>query len=282
MVLPPETYMKIKEGIVKAARKQTIAREIIGVRPLNAGIGLQQWAYDTMSEVSDAQITYAFTDTGEDVIDLARTHVPIPVIHKEFRITYRDIVTAQKGGYPLSTATAESAAYKCMLAENNMLLNGYSRDGSNYDINGLYQGAGNSETTAKDFGAKAGNALSKMQLAITEMLTDNIYGPYNLVLNPTQYMELAVSILGSGAGEAEMPMVEKLIGGKIYSTPFQTAGTGMLLAQPYQGFFEAVMPVDMTVRTVTLEKTRDEWGQVYECLVPVIYNSDAICKLTGI
>ncbi len=281
MVLPPETYMRIKEGIVKAARKQTIAREIIGVRPLNAGIGLQQWAYDTMAEVSDAQITYAFTDTGEDVIDLARTHVPIPVIHKEFRITYRDIVTAQKGGYPLSTSTAESSAYKCMLAENNMLLNGYSRDGSNYDINGLYQGAGNSETTSKDFGT-AGYALAKMQLAITAMLDDNIYGPYNLVLNPTQYMELAVSILGSGAGEAEMPMVEKLIGGKIYSTPFQAAGTGMLLAQPYQGFFEAVMPVDMTVRTVTLEKTRDEWGQVYECLVPVIYNSDAICALTNI
>jgi uncharacterized linocin/CFP29 family protein len=281
MVLPPETYMKIKEGIVKAARKQTIAREIIGVRPLNAGIGLQQWAYDTMSEVSDAQITYAFTDTGEDVIDLARTHVPIPVIHKEFRITYRDIVTAQKGGYPLSTNTAESAAYKCMLAENNMLLNGYSRDGSNYDINGLYQGAGNSEATSKDFGT-AGNALSKVQLAIIQMLNDNIYGPYNLVLNPTQYMELAVSILGSGAGEAEMPMVEKLIGGRIFSTPFQTAATGMLLAQPYQGFFEAVMPVDMTVRTVTLEKTRDEWGQVYECLVPVIYNSDAICALTNI
>lgn len=281
MVLPVETYMKIKEGIVFAARKQTIAREIIGVRPLNAGIGLQQWSYDTGTEVSDAQITYAFTETGEDVIEFGRNHVPIPVIHKEFRISYRDIVAAQKGGYPLTSQTANSAAYKVMLAENSMLLDGYAADGSNYDINGLYQAAGNSEATSKDFGT-AGNAISKMQLAITELMADNIMPPYNLVINPVQYMELAVSVLGSGAGGREMPMVKELIQGRIFVTPFQTAGTGMLLSQPGQGFFEAVMPVDLSVRTETLQKSRDEWGQVYECLVPVVYDSNAICKLTNI
>lgn len=282
MVLPPETYMKIKEGIVKNARKHSIARQIIGVRPLNAGVGLQQWTYDTLTEVSDAQITYAFTETGEDVADFGRSHVPIPVIHKEFRIGYRDIVAAQRGGYPLQASTADSASYKVMLQENAMLLNGYSADGSTYDINGLYQGAGNSESTSKDFGI-AGNAMSKVQLAITELIADDIYGPYNLVLNPTQFMELAVSVLGSGAGDREINMVRELLeGGQIYSTPFQTVDTGMLLAQPGSGFFEAVMPVDMTVRTETLQKSRDEWGQVYECIVPVIYNANAICKLTSI
>jgi len=282
MVLPPETYIKIKEGIVKNARKHSIARQIIGVRPLNAGVGLQQWTYDTLTEVSDAQITYAFTETGEDVADFGRSHVPIPVIHKEFRIGYRDIVAAQRGGYPLQASTADSASYKVMLQENAMLLNGYSADGSTYDINGLYQGAGNSESTAKDFGT-AGNAMAKVQLAITELIADDIYGPYNLVLNPTQFMELAVSVLGSGAGDREINMVRELLeGGQIYSTPFQTVDTGMLLAQPGSGFFEAVMPVDMTVRTETLQKSRDEWGQVYECIVPVIYNANAICKLTAI
>lgn len=282
MVLPPETYMKIKEGIVKNARKHSIARQIIGVRPLNAGVGLQQWTYDTLTEVSDAQITYAFTETGEDVADFGRSHVPIPVIHKEFRIGYRDIVAAQRGGYPLQASTADSASYKVMLQENAMLLNGYSADGSTYDIKGLYQSAGNSESTSKDFGT-AGNAMAKVQLAITELITDDIYGPYNLVLNPTQFMELAVSVLGSGAGDREINMVRELLeGGQIYSTPFQTVDTGMLLAQPGSGFFEAVMPVDMTVRTETLQKSRDEWGQVYECIVPVIYDADAICKLTKI
>jgi len=282
MVLPPETYMKIKEGIVKNARKHSIARQIIGVRPLNAGVGLQQWTYDTLTEVSDAQITYAFTETGEDVADFGRSHVPIPVIHKEFRIGYRDIVAAQRGGYPLQASTADSASYKVMLQENAMLLNGYSADGSTYDIKGLYQSAGNSESTSKDFGTP-GNAMAKVQLAITELIADDIYGPYNLVLNPTQFMELAVSVLGSGAGDREINMVRELLeGGQIYSTPFQTVDTGMLLAQPGSGFFEAVMPVDMTVRTETLQKSRDEWGQVYECIVPVIYDADAICKLTAI
>ena len=281
MTFPVEYYRQIKDAIVFTARKQAVARKIINTRNISGGIGVQQWTYDTANEVSDALLTYQFTDTAEDWIELARTDVPIPLLHKEFRISRRDLAAAARGGFGISTATVSSAAYKVMNLENQLILNGFAADGTNYDIKGLYQSAGNS-TEGKDF-ATAGQPLESVATAIDLMQADNITGPYNLVLNPTQYMELATSVLGSGAGEREMAMVKEILeGGNIYSTSFQAAGTGMLLADASAGFFEMIVAQDMTTETEVLQKSKDLWGRVYECVIPVVYDANAICKLTTI
>lgn len=281
MTFPVEYYRQIKDAIVFTARKQAVARKIINTRNISGGIGVQQWTYDTANEVSDALLTYQFTDTAEDWIELARTDVPIPLLHKEYRISRRDLAAAARGGFGISTATVSSAAYKVMNLENQLILNGFAADGTNYDIKGLYQSAGNS-TKGADFGT-TGQALTSVAGAIDLMQADNITGPYNLILNPTQYMELATAILGSGAGEREMAMVKEILeGGNIYSTSFQTAGTGMLLADASAGFFEMVIAQDMTTETEVLQKSKDLWGRVYECIIPVVYDANAICKLTEI
>ena len=282
MTFPVEYYRQIKDAIVFTARKQAVARKIINTRNISGGIGVQQWTYDTANEVSDALLTYQFTDTAEDWIELARMDVPIPLLHKEYSISRRDLAAAARGGFGISTATVSSAAYKVMNLENQLILNGFAADGTNYDIKGLYQSAGNSYITQKDFGT-SGNPLAAVAGAIDLMQADNITGPYNLVLNPTQYMELATSVLGSGAGEREMAMVKEILeGGSIYSTSFQAAETGMLLADASAGFFEMIVAQDMTTETEVLQKSKDLWGRVYECVIPVVYDANAICKLTNI
>jgi len=282
MTYPIEWYRQIKKDVIMSARTANICRQLISVRPIPGGIGTQQWSWNAMAEVSEAALSWALDINNEDMIGLTPTNRPIPVLHKEFKIGARDIATAQNGGYPISTQTAASAAYRVTNLENQLVLYGYSADGTNYDINGLYKSAGNSEATATDFGT-AGNAIKKIGLAIALMQADEIYGPYNLVLNHAQYAELAVSILGAGAGQAEMPLVEKLLGGgKIFSTTFQTAATGMFLTTPNPMFFELVVPQDMNTKTYVEPKSEDLWGQVYECVLPVVYESNAICTLTNI
>jgi hypothetical protein len=78
-------------------------------------------------------------------------------------------------------------------------------------------------------------------------------------------------------------MVKEILeGGNIYSTSFQAAGTGMLLADASAGFFEMIVAQDMTTETEVLQKSKDLWGRVYECVIPVVYDANAICKLTAI
>lgn len=280
MTIPVEFYRQIKDRIVFTARTQSVARRLINTRLVGGGIAVQQWTYDQANEVSDALLTYAFTDTGEDTIELSRSDVPIPVLHKEFRIGRRDLAAAQRGGFALNASTASSAAYKVMNLENKIVLDGYTVDGSNYEIKGLYQSAGNTVSTSYDFGT-SGNPLKAVAEGIGELMEDEITGPYNLVLNPTQYMELAIS--ETDGGNPELPAVQKLLeGGEIITTSWQTAGTGMITASMDSGFFELVIPQDMTYETEVLQKSKDLWGRVYECIVPVVYDTNAICKLASI
>ena len=163
-------------------------------------------------------------------------------------------------------------------AENTLALLGWSRDGSTYDINGLYNGAGNT-ITGSDFGT-AGNAISTVADAMGELMADEIFPPYNLLVHPTQYAELAGSVLTNG--DREVSHVKEVIGGSLIPTPFITDGTAMLLASPEARHFELVVAQDLTVETWEDAETGDLRGRVFECVVPAIYDANAICAITGV
>jgi len=191
----------------------------------------------------------------------------------------RDVESSKRYGTPLNTAAASSAAYRVAYAENELALLGWAKDGSTYDINGLYQAANNDYSSAADFGT-AGNAIAAVSAALGKLLDDQISPPYNLVLHPTQYAELAGSVLDNG--DRELVHVRDIIGGDIFTTPYITDGTGMLLASPEARFFELVVAQDITVETEELPKTRNTFGRVFECVVPVVYDANAICRLSSI
>lgn len=278
--IPVEWYRKIREEVVITARRQNIIRKIMAVRGPIGGIGIQQYSYDKVSEVSDAALTWAFDAGSEDAVNFTRTNIPIPVLHKEFIINRRDLESSRIGGTPLNTVAANSAAYKVANLENELGFVGYSEDnGSTYAISGLLESAGNEVTDALDFGT-AGNAITAVAAAMDELMNDNIYPPYNLILNPAQYAQLVGSIYTGGL--SEFSKVKEMIGGNIFATPFIPAGKGLVLATPEAKFFEMVVAQDLTVETEILERTKNLWGIVYECVVPVIYDANAICKLDSI
>ncbi|MHC1597235.1 MAG: family 1 encapsulin nanocompartment shell protein [Methermicoccaceae archaeon] len=273
-----EQYRHLKTEVVAVARRANVARKLMAVRgPM--GLGVQQYSYDTLTELSEAITSHIFEARDTDNPNLTRTNVNIPILQKTFELQRRDVESSKRYGTPLNTAAASSAAYRVAYAENELALLGWAKDGSTYDINGLYNAANNDYSSSSDFGT-AGNALAAVAGAMGKLLDDNIGAPYNLVLNPTQYAELAASVLTGG--DRELTHVKEMIGGDIFVTPYITAGTGMLLATPEARFFELVVAQDLTVETEELPKTKNVFGRVFECVVPVVYDTNAICKLSSI
>jgi len=280
MAIPTEWYRQLRREIVDVAREKNIARKLIAVRG-PVGLGVQQWSFDTLNDMSEAELTWNFTTGSEDMLNFTRTNVNIPILHKDFKIDRRDVESAQRYRLNLKTETARVAGEKVTEMENDLVVLGYSSDGTNYDINGLYNAANNTESTALDFGTY-GNALKKVRAAVKLLLDDKIYPPYNLVLHPTQWSELAGSIDTTAGGSVdEMARIKQLIQGDIIVAPQLTDGTGMLLATPGQRKFELIVAQDMTVET-DFDRKRNIVGHVFEAVVPVVYDSNAICKLTNI
>jgi uncharacterized linocin/CFP29 family protein len=275
-----EQYKLLDSKVYAAARKILIGRQLIPFYgPL--GLGVQQVSHDVLTEMADAIMSFVFQTESQDIINLTRTNLKVPVLSKEFEIDRRDIESSRRYGTPLDLSAAGSAAYKVALLEDDLIINGYAADGTNLDINGLYNAAGNDYSTTKDFGT-AGNALAAVAGAMDLLMADSIFPPYNMVLNPTQFMEAKAHELSTGSGRIELDVVKELIGGNIFATPTMAAAKGMLLATPNDMFFDLAVAQDLTTETEILPKTKNLYGRVFECVVPRIKDSNAICKLSSI
>jgi uncharacterized linocin/CFP29 family protein len=284
-ILPPEFYMKAKAATITAARQRSIVRDLVSVQGNLGGIGVQNWSWSKQGTMSEAQLSWSFTQTGEDQISLSRESTRIPVLHKEFKLDYRDLAAAQMNGYPLSMKNITEATYKVANLENKVILDGYNPKGtstaSDYEVKGLYQSAGNEITDNYDFGTY-GKATDAVAAARELFIEDEVYGPYNLIINEIQGLELQLSEHASYANP-EKPKVEGLLGGgRIIETPFMPAGKGLLVPTKDAMQAEMLITQDMTLFTEVEAKSRDFWGQIYECVTLAVYEPNSICRLTTI
>ena len=270
--VPIEWYRKIRGDAITEARKQNICRGMLPVRGGLGGIGVQQWSYDKTEEMSEALVSYQFLDLAEDAVNFGRDHIAIPLIQKEFRIGRRDLASAQIGGYPITTTNSNAATYQVINIENRMVIDGYSRDGKSYEIKGLLQSAGIEVNDNYD-AATPGNFAKATALAIETAMANEIYGPFEWTLNPTQYTQLGISLWTGGKSELEM--VQNMVSG-IRVTNWIPAGHAMFTGGQSNSQYELLIAQDMTVETEILQKSKDLWGRIYESLVPVVYQPKTI------
>jgi len=278
-----EQYKQIEKAIHRAAMTNMVARNLA---PISGPFGLakQSLTYNSLTEMGAAGISMSFITAGEGAVDIAPTTLPIPIIQKPFRISYRDWLSSRTYGTPLDTLNVASATYQVMKLEEDVLIDGHAADGSNYDVSGFYQRGNNAEATSKDFGTST-NGIAKAALAMALLRTDNIYPPYNMVLHSTQMNELWSTVL-SGTAVFEYEAISKQLGGndRIYETNSLTAATGMLMSDGDRGFFDIIMGVDLgaELEAQGLANNKDILGIVYEALTPRVKETNAICQLTNI
>jgi uncharacterized linocin/CFP29 family protein len=276
-----EQAKSIDDRIAIAARQVMVGRKLANVRgPL--GLGVQIFSYDKLTEMSDAGIDMVFKAMGAvDDIALGRTDLPVPIVHKEFNIDRRDLESSRRMGTPLDTSSAEAAAYKAAIAEDKLLILGWAPDGSTYRINGFYNGAANSEAGA-DFTTPTNIPIS-VNVAIGDLLADNIYPPYNMVLHPTQYAE-TLPLIGSTGTSYRQWILDSLGGGSLFVTPAITVGTGLIMQAAPSPFAEIELGQDLVteMEMKPLALGGDLFGRVYETLVPVLRDPNVACKLTSI
>lgn len=287
--LTEEQYQQLDTTVTQVMRNKLVARNLIAVANGSPfGIGVQNIKNRILNDMSDAVISMKLTE-NQDNIGYTETTINIPYIHKEFEIDERDLASSRRTGQPLDLADAEAATAKVSEKEETLIMVG--ADG----FNGLYNGAGNDYSTTKDFGT-AGNAIVAIKGAMSMLVADKVYPPYNLTLNETQYME----ILGPRAATSdvsELDIVRKMIQGgagdgspgaigtgigKIFVSPYMTAATGLLCATPNTEYADLVIAKDFGLKTEILEKSGNLFGRVSEALVPRIKRDVAFCKLSDI
>jgi uncharacterized linocin/CFP29 family protein len=254
------------------------------------GIGNQSIEMFKFSDISAAIIDYTVPEQSYEGVDATSATVQMAYLAKDYKIPRTLFESFKLKGLAIDADVAIQAAYKVAYAEDLLILDGWAPDGTNYKINGLYQSANQTESTSDDFGTY-GNAKDKVSAAIALAEAASVYGPYNLVLNPTQDNELLAS--ESTTGKSELETVLRMLNknsptqiGQVYSSSIMTAATGMLLPvanSVYFDYVEAQGPVNDIGEDSKAPKFSPLYGNVLEAIVPRIkYSGDQIIKLTNI
>jgi uncharacterized linocin/CFP29 family protein len=272
----------IRTAAIRAAQLSLKGRTIFAGAVRNIDPGAQSYGYDKESETAAAALDFQWPGRlSLDIQNFERDSVPIPNIHAETEINKLDLNSSRMYGTPLNTSGIENRARQVAKLIDQMLINGYSNNGTTYLIKGLYTAASNDIASALDFGTPA-NIIEAVNTAYGRLLDSGREGPYNLVLHPEQYAQL-LPLIGSTA-TTYLQWVEATLKGQIIISDTLKSGTGMMLPVNPQGAYELVISEDLTTETeqTSIKEGGNLFARVYFRGLPVIYDTKAICKLSNI
>lgn len=270
--LTPEQWQAIDETVTGVARRLLVGRRFI---PLFGpfGPGLQTIADDVFGGVALGAVD-RFGEAPVDVIrPLQRTHVPLPILYKDFVLHWRDLETSRQFGVPLDTSAAAAASAYCARAEDNLIFNGDPALG----FEGLLNATGRSTLPARDW-TVVGNAFADVVAATQTLTENNRFAPYALVTSPRLFT--AMHQVYANTGVLEIEQVQKLVTAGVYVTPVLPEPTAIVVSTGAQNM-DLVIGQDLI--TAFLETTRmNHYLRVFEIVALRIKQPDAICTLERI
>ncbi|MFQ6064127.1 MAG: family 1 encapsulin nanocompartment shell protein [Candidatus Bathyarchaeia archaeon] len=280
--LVEEEWKQLDEAVVKAARRVLVGRKVLPVYNL-ADVGVMEVQWDELTELSPATISMYGETPIEDVIKYTRKSLVVPIIHKDFRIHWRDLIASRRKRVPLDTANAESAALVVARLEDELILTGEYTGSPKLGIEGLATATGRNTTASLGAWATSPNAVNTVKNAMEELTVDNFYGPYDLILQPSAFLD-AHTFIGNTA-VMQIDKIRELIGGNIYVTPALKAADGgtdnAILMET--GAENADLCVAQDLKTFYLQlQDMNHFFKCYEAVVPRIKRPTAICEISGI
>lgn len=181
--LTAEQWRQIDNAVIQTAKSSLIGRRFIPIYgPLGPGV--------QTVPLQEFEGTYVgATDlTGETECGTVRTkgisHIPLPIIHKDFMLLWRNVAGTELG-LPLDLAAAASAAAFTARKEDDLIFNGDPGLG----MDGLLTVKGRKTLPLSDWNP-VGNAFSDVSQAIAELNRDGFFGPYALAVPPTRWAQM--------------------------------------------------------------------------------------------
>lgn len=154
---------------------------------------------ETQSDISPATISMDGLRAGQsDRPEFNLTNLPLPIIHKDFGFSARQVMASRNGGSPLDTTTAELASRR-VAEEAEKLLLGVSTVADQFAYGGgtIYGYTDHPNRNTKTItspaasGWTAATTVSEVLAMKSQSQTDNHFGPWMLYcsMNWDQYMD---------------------------------------------------------------------------------------------
>ena len=278
---------KVAAFLEEPLREVMIARQVMMFDTRQTGLGISNLQSPYYADMKTAEVAYELP-TGaiaRDQIQNSIAQTRIVTLKNGFQVDREQFEAFRDKGIDIDAANAMSATQRVLQRENNLLLKGWQRDGTAYEINGLAEAAGTDAIGSYDF-ATYGNPLKKVAEAKAALASAGVFETkFNLLLHPTQFAQLDASV--STGGIREMDQVKSMVGGGlILQSTDVSENYGLLLPHDPAGkYFRAVLTYPLTVSfgyDATIgEEISPIFGLAMERLGLRVAQATAICKLSN-
>ncbi len=281
-----EFSKKIDSKLVEPLRKVLKGRKLVHVTPPQ-GFGITNVSWGKITEMSGGMVSYTFTSGNVDAIDATLENKKIPVYWKDYELDRRTYEGWLLNGTDFDAANAIAAAYVAGRVEDTAIINGVSNDGVNYDLNGLYQGAGCDYSTSTTIGT-FGSITTAIAGALNLMDDNDVPVdalPWNFAVSSTVWYKIMK--VRSSLGNKELPdVIDMLNGGELVSVgTVLGAKQGVMVpdssvGEPYVDFY-LTADFQTDPKTPEYQNTGNIGGRVYSGGVLRIKQSSALCKISN-
>lgn len=212
-LLRKEEWVELDRAVVEVARQRLVgiadlrARNLI--HPLG-GLGTILSQYEQQSDMTDADVDMAGVTRGEeDAVEFNLVSVPIPIVHKDFRVNIRRLEASRRLGDGIDTTQAQVASRKVADGLESMLFNGV---GVTVDGKAIY---GYTTHPDRNTGVATGDwgTITNIYSTILDMVkmaqADQYFGPYGVYVSGNQWTEM-FAVYTDGSGQTALDRVLRL------------------------------------------------------------------------
>ena len=184
--------------ITAIAREKLVITQLLMSRGLTFNLpnalGVLQLVWQTSGDINPAEVSMTgLPEADKDLPDFGINSIPIPMIHKEFRLDLRTLQASRRGQMPLDTTIADIAMRKIADFVEASIFTGISIATNIGTIYGLlnHTNRNTGSVSANWSSAATGAQYVADTLAMqTALVGDNMFGPYVLFVPTAAYIRM--------------------------------------------------------------------------------------------
>jgi uncharacterized linocin/CFP29 family protein len=265
-VFTSEQWNKIDEIVVKTARRTLIGRKFIHIfGPLGAGV--QSILVDEFGETTQGDASFFGDDESTPLKVQARKFNEIPMIYKDFVISWRDLENSKQSGLPLDLSPAAGAAAICAKREDMLIFFGNETLG----LEGLVNAADIKHLEKRNW-LEGENPFQDVAAGLKLLQDRGFNGKFALTVSPDLYMQM--QRIQSKTALLEIDRVRELVDGNLYQTPVLGVNKAILVCPEAQNM-DLVIGQDMITAYLGPEKLNHEL-RVMETALLRLKRKDAV------
>jgi uncharacterized linocin/CFP29 family protein len=161
--------------------------------PIPNAMGITIVQHESISDMSDASIDMSgLTEAENDRVDFTPHNVPLPIVHKDFHLSLRNLESGRRLGTPVDTSMAATAARRVADAAEDMLFNGVSITAGGGTVYGYtnFPSINTGSITANWATASGAQIIADVLAMIEALQGDNMYGPYMIYVPVNAYTNM--------------------------------------------------------------------------------------------